>query len=157
MRLLSWRDAEIRAGAKEALTRLLPHVLPEDAGLFDSEAHDALNKMLSWFNVGNAPELVLAILAAFMQVGTARNYHAVQRLDRMKAVSKNDKRIKQAAESCLQSFIERRENERMGRTLLRPSAPQSACPDELLRPAAQSPASDPAELLRPSVDADASP
>ena len=154
-RLLTWHDTRIQSGAKYALTRLLPQLGDMDSALLPVDAQMALARILTWRNADENPNLILAILNALTRNGQTAVIPYVETLARLAEPTEQRRIIRDAAEQCLYELNQRRDTSRAQKELLRASAVPSARPDELLRPAAESHADDPAELLRPTADPDA--
>lgn len=72
----------------------------------------------------------------------------VQRLAESAVVTPYKKEIRQAAQECLPFLKERAAQLRASQMLLRPSGVEETGSAALLRPAAESSATDPAQLLR---------
>ncbi|HZP82120.1 MAG TPA: hypothetical protein VFB21_10805 [Chthonomonadaceae bacterium] len=142
---LKWPDPHIQSIAATALTRLLPRLRASDAGLLNASQRVGLCHALE----GAKPDLILAILRAFEQVGDGSAAPFVERLARGKGAAAREKRIQEAAQECLPYLQLLAAQERASQTLLRPAGIPDVPPESLLRPAASTPETDPQQLLRP--------
>jgi hypothetical protein len=132
--------------ARAVLIRQLPRLEPGQAALLADSQQHRLNDILR----GNDVELIIAILQAYAQVGDASTLEPVGILAR----SAENFRVREAANLCLPPLRarivaeeERKQQIRLGKMLLRPSAP--AEPNTLLRAATPTPETASEQLLRP--------
>ena len=150
IRILHWHDAKLRAGAAEALTRLLPTIQANDSEILTPNDRIALGAKLHPRNVRKNPEFVLAILAAFERVGFGSSIPHVKPLTLRQPKTPTETRIYEAANRCLRALEWRAAHQDAHWTLLRPSGSAADSPDILLRPASAAGTADPATLLRPA-------
>jgi len=96
-------------------------------------------------------DLRVAILQAFEQIGDSKVLPVVTQLVSRKPGTIGERRIHEAAVSCLAALQLRQEQARSSQTLLRASHLAPAASDTLLRPAEGSQETSSAELLRADV------
>jgi hypothetical protein len=94
---LAYRSKSVRAAAATALIRLLPRLKETDADLLTSAQRSHLHRAL----MGSKPELVLAILCAFEQVGDSQVMPNVQKLSSGVGAAGKEPRIRNAAQQTL--------------------------------------------------------
>lgn len=146
-----WPDARLKAAAISALTRLLPRLKASDARLLTSAQRGCLYSFLSPAEVRTHPELVAALLGALEQVGDMAAVPYVRSLAQMPARSARMAAIRDAAEQCLPTLMERARLNTDHQTLLRPAEAPGLPEETLLRPAMPgAPTVEAALLVRPA-------
>jgi hypothetical protein len=146
---LEWPDTATRKTAIEALTRLLPRLRTDDAGLLNTRQRACLYRMLLLQNARRYGDLLVAILQALEQVGEETALPYVQRMATSRPTKTVQKRVQEAAVQCLPLLEAQIAQVRSSQTLLRAAAPELAGATALLRPA-ESALTDPQQLLRTS-------
>lgn len=138
-----------RRVVRHALIKLLPRLRSGDGALLTPEHHSRLSAILRHLSMrGRDAEMQLAILAAFQHVGGVHALPAVQRLARCRSRLPHRRRVRLAAEACLQFVTPRADRERASRTLLRAAAARHDDPHQLLRPTRTPSLDDGSRLLR---------
>lgn len=138
--------------AKTALIRLFPRLKMEDAPLLEESQRAVLRRYLAGSSVlfvGREPDLIVAILKAYEQVGDGNDLLVVEKLAHGKGLGA-DNRVQAAALACLPHLQQRIEQIQNPQTLLRASSNSEAPAETLLRAAEGNPEGDPEELLRAS-------
>jgi hypothetical protein len=126
-------DRETGRYAEHRLAKLLTQLKASDAGLLNDHHRRQLDRMLQ---NGKDPDLTIAILNAYEQIGDKSSLSVVERLAVGRGRGRRDRRIREAAMGCLPYLRARAQAERDAQTLLRPaSGPGEADPAVLLRPA----------------------
>ena len=95
---------------------------------------------------------MIAVLSALEQIGDTRALPHVQHLLDTPHSTPDAQRVHEAAQSCLVFLEERAAKERVGQSLLRAAHAPDTGAGVLLRPAQNTPESDPALLLRPGSE-----
>lgn len=137
-------DSYTRQSIKRVLVSLLPTLRADDADLLTEDQREVLRKML--ISERDAPELQIALLTAFEQIGDWRCVPAVEKLIQR---TENTK-VRKAAGECLPYLTEIAEKQKVSQSLLRASdAPTEQEPETLLRAASGTETREsPDELLR---------
>lgn len=149
-------DPQTRDAAQEALTRLLPCLRAEDAGLLN-ETHRAQlrNVLVPSYNRSGGKStprgFQLAVIQAFDQIGDWKSVSSVEQLTR-----EDDSRVREAARRCAAHLRQLEQHGIAGEVLLRASAaPMETKPETLLRPAAGTgTGEDPEQLVRAASGAE---
>jgi hypothetical protein len=149
-------NEDVRLGAIEALTRLLPRLRASDAALLTERQHKLLCQALKRSGGGRftfQPDarktnrmFAFAVLKAFEQVGTSQAVPVVAYL----AEKSPSSEVRRAALECLPYLNARAQKEQNEKTLLRASASSEVASEELLRPASGQNEVNPQQLLRAS-------
>lgn len=134
-------DSDASCLAQAILVETLPHL--KDRDLLTPDQYQALCQALR----GTNSNLILAILAAFEQIGVPRSYRAVRRLVSCPAGLADARRIERAANACLLAMEERAKRHVTAQTSLRATMPTVSSARTLLRPVESSPADLDAEPL----------
>jgi hypothetical protein len=145
---LDYRDRGLADAAVPKLAEFLPRLQSGDAALLDDAQRRILDRVLLKHR---KPDLVLAILAAYEQVGDAKSLEAVERLAAGEGRCAKDRRVREAAIDCHAALKQRAQAERDAQTLLRPvytGDPEGT----LLRPAHGPGDADAKVLLRPAME-----
>lgn len=145
-------EKELRAEIETALIRLLPRMKASDAALMNADQYGTLVSVLG----GRQPaasntDLMAAILKAMEQLGDEKALPNVTRLAAgSTGYTKISGSVQIAARQCLPFLQERVAMRHASAQLLRAStgAEGATCPEELLRPAADSGGTPPDQLLR---------
>jgi hypothetical protein len=133
---------------EDQLTKYLPHLRANDGVLLNVAQRRMLDRALLRCR---KPDLVLAILTAFRQIGDAKSLTAVEKLANGQSRTSSNRRVQQAAIDCVPYLQLRAQTEHDAQTLLRPV--YSADPEgTLLRPAHGPGDADPQVLLRPAAE-----
>ena len=146
--VMRYGDSDASCLAQAILLATLPQV--RDKNSLSQQQHTALCRALR----GTNANLILAILAAFEQIGISRSRRAVWRLISCPVWLADAKRIERAANACLLAMQERARQEAVAEMLLRatmPTVPTHYMPTShmLLRPVEDSASSlEPARLVR---------
>ena len=148
---MHWQEPKIRAGARNALMRLLPTLQTGDEAFLTLSDRIKLGKFLQSRSVSYYPNLALAILAAFERVGSADALPFVRPLTKNPPKTPQQTEIYEAANRCLRALEWRAANHDAHWTLLRSSSANADSPDVLLRPASAAGITNPNEMLRPSA------
>lgn len=147
---LEFKDKRVVPMAEQALIRLLPRLKASDAPLLSPEHRVYLNRALK----GKKPELMLAILKAWEQVGDAGAIEEVEKIAAGRGRGGQIPRVVVAAQECLPFLRQSAERQQIGAQLLRPSDGNLTPSDVLLRPSMPHASTEPADqLLRPTNDA----
>lgn len=133
--VMSYKNGTRSFGPEKALTRLLPMLVPAQAHLVSRESRTFLNHALLH---NTNKEFVLAILAAWEQIGDRDAIPTVEQLAGAGGFVEKDATIREAAIAALPA--------------IRASAIRAAISETLLRPAD---ADENTALLRPATSADA--
>lgn len=141
---LGYQEKELRKRAAEALPSILLKMRASDASLLNTAQRNRLNQAL----LGRNKRLVLAILAAYEQVGDSAAIPPVSRLAAGEGLAV-DSSVQEAAQRCLLFLQQRAKQEQAAQTLLRAST--NADTNSLLRAADSSPKAAPQQLLRAST------
>ena len=143
---LNEKDKDIRSGAKDALTRLMPRVQASDAQYVSRDEMQALVDALH--EQKEYPNFMLSLLKGLEQIGDERALANVAALTEDSTVSPS---VKPAARDCLPYLQIRAEQAKQAQTLLRASSGNEVAPETLLRPASgvSTASNDAQELLRP--------
>jgi hypothetical protein len=160
---LSLDDLSAREKARQMLIDLLPRLQPEDSALLNASQRAKLCNILT-IPVENvlykdvtaifkpahdrAAMIRVAILQAFAQVGDEHALAIVARLAEMETKTDGERRVRDAAVSCLPLLQARVEQLRAPNTLLRASSAEYTNPEILLRPAEHGAATAADQLLR---------
>jgi len=144
---LEYGDKGIEREAETALVRLLPRLRATDHALLNEPQRRCLDRALV---KRRNPELALAILAAYEQVGDEKSVEVVERIASGQIPAIKDRRIIERAAEVLPALRHRAELVRAAQTLLRPADKADA--DILLRPASGPPTGPIETLLRPVDD-----
>jgi len=149
---LNLDDAQTREIAAVALTDRLPHLGEDDDARLTESQRTRLCHLLSLpvesplhkdiralFRPADsrAIDFRVAILRALEKVGDSKAIPIVRQLATRKPGTPGERRIREAAITCLSALELRAEQLRSRRTLLRASHPNAAAPDTLLRPAVE--------------------
>jgi hypothetical protein len=145
--VLEWTTGMFRMDVARLLTELLPMMTEADAHLLEFNQRRELDRALLHARFPDEADLVVAILAAWGEMGDRQSMGAVRSLTRRKGTDSRTQGVRRAAERCLTRMDERFSRAQQGKTLLRPSSFEPAANTELLRPAADSPVA-PELLLR---------
>jgi hypothetical protein len=140
--------AESRKPALAALIRLLPKLTPSDSLLVSHSSRDYLNEVLLT-NVRT--EFILAVLAAWEQIGDAEAVRFVERLSRGEGPAGHNNVVRQAAATALPTIRASATHTASSDTLLRPTE-SAQSPATLLRPTESTHDGEAASLLRPTVE-----
>jgi hypothetical protein len=146
--LLSWPGEAVSGIAAAALTRLLPRVRATDGALLTEAQRTILYERLTLANARRNPQLLISILRALEQIGDAPAVAHVTHLANARVTTADERRVWQAATSCLPFLRERAKLTQVSHSLLRASAATPPGAETLVRPAAAADASDAAQLLR---------
>ena len=144
---LWYRDKSSAKLVRDALVRELPTLRSSDAALLNTEQRAALNKELLRAAT-RRPQLALAILAAWEQVGDARCVPAVQKLANAMRRDKVPPAVVARAKECLPLLTESAQVHRTHHELLRAAGTTPDGEATLLR-AGTAAAGAEADLLRP--------
>ena len=125
---------------RQALTRLLPQLTPEDAVLLAPRQYKFLYNLLQGGQSGYPNGLLIAIVAMAQRLEDTTALNAVRRCAQMDAPTEEERALRRAARNALRVLREKAEREKTGATLLRASS-APAGKETLLR-AAQSKPSD---------------
>jgi hypothetical protein len=147
---LEWPDESVKATARTALTRLLPQLRVSDAGLLNAKQRGCLYRCLKMPNAMRHSAFLFALLKCLEQVGDEAAVPYVTRLAKSVALTRVQKRVRQAAEECLPFLTLRAEQMRHSQILLRPAGVDGSTAAVLLRPAVGGTEADPQQLLRAS-------
>ena len=139
--VMRYGDSDASCLAQVILVETLPHLRDKD--LLSREQHRALCRTLR----GTNANLILAILAAFEQVGVPGSRRAVRRLLSCPVWMAEATRIERAANACLLAMETRAKQGETARTSLRATMPDAAPARTLLRPAQSSHSSSETEQL----------
>ncbi len=126
--VMRYGDSDASCLAQVILVATLPQV--KDKNLLSQEQHAALCQILR----GTNTNLILAILAAFEQIGISRSRRAVRRLVSCPLWLADAKRIERAASACLLAMQERGKQQAVAETSLRAATPAVSTARALLRP-----------------------
>lgn len=138
------KEAEV---LQTALIRLLPQIRASDAPNWSKE--DKATLLLPFKSLNNPKDLITGCFKALEQIGDASAIPAVKKLAE-RAFQDNRKDVWQAAQDCLLYLQSNTGRFQQAETLLRSSDVTTARSDTLLRPAASTSDTVPAEqLLRP--------
>lgn len=147
-------DTSLKRIVTKSLPGLLRRLQASDAHLLDTEQRKILNKVLKKAASDASPELALAILKSYEQVGDESSLADVERLAHLPPQrSPNAQKVAEAARECLPYLEKRIEQAWASQTLLRASSAAdalSSAPEMLLRPALETGETPPQELLRAS-------
>lgn len=147
---LEFKEPQVRTIASRALIRLLPRMQASDAALLSPTQRACLNRALK----GRNPELILAVLKAWEQVGDADAIDNVRALASGRMEGGQYQRIVAAASECLPFLRQNTERQQVGAHLLRPVAVSLTPSNDLLRPAPPDGLTAPTnQLLRPTDSA----
>lgn len=141
---MDYGDRVTRETAGCALCFLLPRMTANDASLLNEKHRVCLNHILD----GKDANLMIAVLKAYEQVGDSRSLPSVRKLAAGQSALFRSGVVQEAACACLPFLEARAEQEKAGRSLLRPSAVGAVQSDALLRPTETAGRSDPHQLLR---------
>ncbi len=130
--VMRYGDRDASCLAQVILVETLPHL--RDKNLLSRAQHRALCRVLR----GTNANLILAILAAFEQVGVPRSRRVVRRLLSCPVWMADAPRIEHAANACLLAIEARTKQAVTARTSLRATMPDAAPARTLLRPAGSS-------------------
>jgi len=144
---MEYGDKGIERQAETALVRLLPRLRATDHALLTEPQRRCLDRALV---KRRSPELALAILAAYEQVGDEKSVELVERIASAQIPAIKDHRVIKRAAEVLPALRHRAELVRAAQTLLRPADKADA--DILLRPASGPPTGPVETLLRPVED-----
>ncbi len=133
---------------RSLLTRLLPRLTAEDAAVLNRRQRGRLYDALLLGDADRDTDYLVAILLGLAQVGDEETLRCLEQLVRRGAMTRGQRRILEAAESCRTALEKRTEQARSRAGLLRAASPANG-PQELLRPAASTPAVNPETLLHP--------
>ena len=142
---LAYRSKSVREAAATALLCLLPRLQETDADLLTSSQFTHLHRAL----MSNNPELVLAILGAFEQIGGSQVMPNVQKLAAGLGTAGKEPRIREAAQQTLLRLNQRIESQRAPQILLRAASISDTGGEILLRPAVEATDTSEYVLLRP--------
>ena len=142
------RNRNVTAEAAEALKRLLPRLQAEDADLL-TEGQCAYLRLYLAFR-GEDPDLVLAIVKAYEQIGRNDDLLFVQKLAAGKGKAGKDRRVQEAAQAYLDYVRKQEELRQAPQVLLRASGSADVSTETLLRAAEGAPDAAPDQLLRPT-------
>ncbi len=146
--VLEWPDPEIQNIAAVALTRMLPRLKASDAGLLSPPQRTGLCRQLKMSSAASYPELLMAILKAFEQVGDAECVPYVRNLADTPPFTARQRKVRNAAAECLPYLMARAEQTHGNRVLLRASSSGTLQTTGLLRPASAAPDTNHVQLLR---------
>lgn len=145
---LEFKDKYVLSIASRALIRLLPHMQASDASLLSPAQRACLDRVMK----GGNPELILAVLKAWEQVGDADAIDNVQDLAYGRMEGGRYPKVVAAARECLPFLRQSAERHQVGAQLLRPVDNSVTSPRDLLRPASSDASTTPPNELLRSTD-----
>ncbi len=104
--MLCKNDGEFVAQAELGLIKLLPRLKPEDAGLLSSYQRECLYGIMQIGNISGKSELIAEALDALARIGDIDALPTVDILASCHVDSSACRRVKTAAEQCLQTLKE---------------------------------------------------
>ncbi len=128
---LEMKEKRVASAAADALIRLLPRLQATDAERLTAGQHACLQRALQ----GRNPELILAILKAFEQIGNESDIPAVMQLAGAQTGKRVSPNLQQAASTCLEFLRQKVDRDRARQSLLRPAERETTPAAHLLRPA----------------------
>jgi hypothetical protein len=160
-------DGEVVVKAESALIKLLPRLNAGDAGLLSIEQRECLYGVMQIGNISGKSDFIAAALDALARIGDVRALPTVVALASCHVDSSACRRVKTAAENCLQALREietlndpdqmllRASEAALGSTdtLLRPIMGDTGSPDTLVRPVIGQTDEHPEQLLRLETNA----
>jgi hypothetical protein len=132
--MLYWPDDRIKVMAAAALTRLLPRMNASDTQLLSTTQRALLYQTLRLPNAQKQAEFLVALLHALEQVGDINAIPLVRSLAEAQPASLRQKRVIDAARSCLPALEGCAQQNQDSQVLLRATTSESE--ESLLRPAA---------------------
>lgn len=136
--VLEWTTGMFRMDIARLLTELLPLLTENDGNLLQFSQRRELDRALTHARFPDEADLVVAILAAWGEIGDRQSLNVVRSLTKRRGTDSRTQGVRHAAERCLTRMDERFSRAQQGKTLLRPSACDAAVSAELLRPASDS-------------------
>lgn len=151
---IGWLAEALRCGNKHtrpetaaALTRLLVRIAPDNDRLLDSWQRTCLYRELATARVRDDAGLLLAIIAAAERLGDCSAIPYIRSAASRPAFTQRSREVRDAAQRCLPVLLQREDEVRTARSLLRPSSPDMSG-STLVRAYVEQPADEPDTLLR---------
>ena len=132
--MITWPDERIKSMAMAALIRLLPRMMSSDTQLLSSGQRASLYQTLRLSNARRHAEFLEALLKALEQVGDIAALPYVRSLADSEALTLRQKRVVEAAKSCLPFLEGCAEQNRNSQMLLRATCGDGLSDERLLRP-----------------------